>query len=247
MKILPFEIQKTIDNTPIVIYPTLIQVNGNNYLVDCGYEETYAEFVSELNKVGVTIRDLSAILISHDDIDHIGALKLFKDDNPDLIIYSSQIEAASISGKVKSERLRQAEATLSTIAEEYRPWALKFIAQLQSIKRIDVDLTLHENDRIEDEIQVVSTPGHTQGHISFYIPAHSTLIANDALVVEGGEFNLANPQFTLDREQAVQSVEKIRALGAEKIICYHGGIAEGNISAKLSALIDKYKLIPATP
>jgi glyoxylase-like metal-dependent hydrolase (beta-lactamase superfamily II) len=87
----------------------VIQVNNKNYLIDCGYEETFDEFVSVLNTLGIFINDLHAILISHDDIDHLGALHLFKSINKDLLIYCSKIEEPSVSGKIKSERLNQAE------------------------------------------------------------------------------------------------------------------------------------------
>lgn len=89
----------------VTLYPTLIQLNHKNYLVDCGYQETYDELVSQLQSRGVSVADLHAILISHDDIDHLGALSLLKE--------GSRLEADSISGQVNLERLVQAEASLA--------------------------------------------------------------------------------------------------------------------------------------
>jgi glyoxylase-like metal-dependent hydrolase (beta-lactamase superfamily II) len=167
-----------------------------------------------LINLGVEITDLHAILISHDDIDHLGALMQFKGKNPDLIIYSSSVEDPYISGKIKSERLQQAENSLLTLPEEYKSWALQFTNQLNGIKRTKVDFVLEDKDKIENEIEVVFTPGHTKGHISFYVPSKRTLIANDAIVIEEGRFEIANPTFTLDLKQAIQSVEKIKELAA---------------------------------
>ena len=240
MRIQNFKIQKRVDNNAVVLYPTLIEVNGRNYLIDCGYEETYEEFIEGLAVLGVGISDLHAILISHDDIDHIGALKLFKDANPDLMVYCSQTEERSISGKEKSERLMQAESNLPMMDDAYKPWAVKFINQLNGIKRIPVDMTLKDGDKIENEIQTISTPGHTKGHISFYVPSHKTLIASDALVIDADNFDLANPQFTLDPRQAIKSVQRIREVRAERIVCYHGGIVEESIHERLTRLINKY-------
>jgi glyoxylase-like metal-dependent hydrolase (beta-lactamase superfamily II) len=241
MKIQTFEIHKQIDNNEVILYPTLLEIKGKYFLVDCGYEETFLEFITELSKLGVDLDDLHAILISHDDIDHIGALRLFKDKNPNLIIYSSEIEEPSISGKIKSERLEQAEQSLLALPQEYKAWALQFINQLKSIKRIEVDATLKNNEIIDDEVEVIFTPGHTKGHISFYIPSEKTVIANDALVIEEENFDIANPMFTLDMCQAIKSVELIKEVQPEIIICYHGGIAKDNISQKLTELIAKYK------
>lgn len=241
MKVHTFEIRKNIEGQDIILYPTLIQHKEKYYLVDCGYEETFPEFVQKLDKLGLEIADLHAILVSHDDIDHIGALHLFKERNPHLMVYSSEIEELSIAGKVKSERLEQAERSLPFLPEEQKSWAEKFINQLESIKRVEVDVTLKDKDIIGEDIEVIATPGHTKGHLSFYISAQKTLVANDALVIEEGKFNIANPMFTLDLAEAVKSVEKIESLNADKIICYHGGVVVGNIAEKLKRLIEQYK------
>lgn len=44
------------------------------------------------------------------------------------------------------------------------------------------------------------------------------------MTLENGKPAIANPQFTLDREAAIGSMNKLLGLGAERIICYHGGI-----------------------
>lgn len=47
------------------------------------------------------------------------------------------------------------------------------------------------------------TPGHTPGHISLYFLQSKTLVAGDAVVIENGVLDIANPQFALDLEAAV--------------------------------------------
>ncbi|MCR6639651.1 MAG: MBL fold metallo-hydrolase [Sporocytophaga sp.] len=205
------------------------------------YEETFEEFVAGLKDLQIEVSDLYAILLSHDDIDHVGALSLFKSKNPDLIVYSSSIEAPYISGMKKSERLQQAEDSLINIPKEHKAWAEGFIEQLKGIKRIEVDLLLEDNEIIEGEIEVIFTPGHTKGHISFYVPLQQLVIANDAVVVEEQGLDIANPQFTLDMHQAVKSVERIKRISPKKMICYHGGIVGEEIYDKLNALINRYK------
>ena len=235
------EIKKVLHHAEVTLYPTLLQVGGRNYLIDCGYEETFDEFVAALASKGVQVKELHAILLSHDDIDHLGALPLFKQANQALLVYCSESEAPSVVGQVKSERLQQAEQLLPTIAPENQGWALAFINQLQGIKRIAIDFTLRDNDRIENEIVVVATPGHTKGHLSFHLPSQKILIAGDALVIENGELALANPAFTLDIQEALRSVEKISRLKPEKVICYHGGVSEHNLAGGLRDLLLKHR------
>lgn len=238
-----FEIRKTIHQQLVHLYPSLLNIKGKYYLVDCGYEETFPEFVEALRLLGLSPADLHALLLSHDDIDHIGAVALFKEANPQLRVYGGAIEAASLMGYVKSQRLVQAEQSLSQLPEEHLSWAHQFIRDLENIKRFPLDGTLQDGDEIEGEVRVIATPGHTAGHLSFYLPSEDTLIANDALVIENGHLDIANPMYTLDMREALLSVERIRAVNPRKIICYHGGIFTEGITEKLNALLEKYTAI----
>ena len=129
----------------------------------------------------------------------------------------SSIEAL-LSGEQKSLRLQQSEDLFETLPLEYRTWALEF-----------------------ENINIVHTPGHTPGHISLYIPAVKTLIANDALVIENGELEIANPQYTLDINQAIASIKKLSSLEINTLYCYHGGVVVDHIPHKIAKLLNKYR------
>ncbi len=240
MNIVTLQINGSVSGDPVLLHPTLIQLNGKNYLVDCGYQETFRELVRQLENKGVGLADLHAILISHDDINHLGALQLVKEANPHLLVYSSRVEADSVSGNVKSERQEQAEASLAQLPPEYQEWGLRFIRDLRNIKRVPVDVFLHDNDTIDGQLKVIATPGHTKGHLSFYAPGQRTLIAGDAVVVANGQLDIANPQFTLDLKQAVDSVQKISELPIKRLVCYHGGVVDHNVPQQLSTLLTNY-------
>lgn len=214
---------------------------GKLYLIDCGYEETFEGILEELNRLNLNIHQIEGIIISHDDIDHLGGLKKFKDYKPSIQVLCSALEEPTITGRVKSERLVQAENSYESLPDEYKSWAIGFIESLKSIQRFEVDKTFDDGEIFEEDIQIVHTPGHTKGHISLFIKSSKTLIANDALVIEDGEFEIANPAYTLDLEAALSSVQKIKKLKPKKIICYHGGIMKSNIAAKLDKLLSRYQ------
>lgn len=46
----------------------------------------------------------------------------------------------------------------------------------------------------------------------------------DAAALENNQLCIANPQFTLDIDNANKSISKILNYDAETYICYHGGI-----------------------
>jgi glyoxylase-like metal-dependent hydrolase (beta-lactamase superfamily II) len=224
----------------ILLHLSLLQSGGETFLVDAGYDESFDDLLQVLQRKRIDPQRIDGILVSHDDIDHIGGLHRFRTLNPKVRIYASAIEAPSLSGAVKSERLDQAERMFDQMPEAYKPWALDFQESLRKIHRVPVDVTLQDHAYIGQDIEVVHTPGHTRGHLSFYLPAIRTLVASDAFVIENDVFDIANPQFTLDLPAAIDSIRKISALDIETVICYHGGVARGNIRQRLEALIDRY-------
>lgn len=242
MRILPFKVEDRLDNGQnIELFPSLLVFNnGTKYLIDCGYSSTFDEFEKGVNSIGFSISQLDGVIISHDDIDHLEGLAKFKKAKANLVIISSDIEKDSIEGTIPAERLLQVQDSLSFIPEEQRDWVMQFAEQLKNIKRFPVDRTYTDGEFIEGELKVIYTPGHTKGHLSLFHEPSGILIANDALVIEEGSFNIANPQFTLDIDEAVKSVKKIKELKPSKIICYHGGIMENDIDSKLNDLLLKF-------
>lgn len=226
MNLTSFKINAIVDGEEMTIFPVLIETSNGKYLVDCGYEETVDAFISALRNQGVNLSDLNGIIITHDDIDHLGGLYELKRQNPHLKVYCGTHEKYSVTGTVKSERLLQAERLLETMPDKLKPWGLAFIRRLESIKRCEVDEPLEDNEVIDNEIVVIHTPGHTKGHISLYIPLEKAVITGDALVFINGKLDIANPHYILYVEAALESAEKIKNLKPERLFCYHGGVID---------------------
>jgi glyoxylase-like metal-dependent hydrolase (beta-lactamase superfamily II) len=247
MKVYVLEVGFSFNGKDDALYPVILEHEQEMILVDCGY----AGFLPLLEQVaqlkGISLQKLTGILITHHDIDHMGALAEFKREFPGLKIYSSVIEERYISGKQKSLRLVQAENMYDSLPEEYKPGARHFQDMLRAMEPVEVNQTLLENEPLPilNDVHVIATPGHMPGHISLYLKESKTLIAADALVVEGGELEIANPHFTLDLPLAIKSVEKLLNLEIDKIVCYHGGVVEDNIHQKISDLLSRYSHLTA--
>ena len=95
--------------------------------------------------------------------------------------------------------------------------------------------TLAEGDSVGG-FQVIETPGHTQGHISFWRASDGVLIAGDALV--GMNLFTTRPQLglpldvaTWDMEVVKQSIRKLAALHPKKVAFGHGPAVSGDVLA----------------
>jgi glyoxylase-like metal-dependent hydrolase (beta-lactamase superfamily II) len=233
-----FDFQKDED----FLYPVILKNTKGLFLIDCGYAGFMPLIEVAATLQGLFLKDLTGIIITHDDIDHVGGLFEIKAKYPSIKVYSSKAEAPYLSGSKKSHRLKQAEDRYDALPEAQKSGALQFQDMLRGIQRVPVDYIFPENEDFAfwDEGVIINTPGHTPGHISIYLKDSKTLIAGDAVVVENGELQIANPAFTLNLEQAVTSVKHLLELEIDRIICYHGGVVESKIKQKLNKLVFKY-------
>ena len=224
------------------ITPVLLQDEHDLILVDCGYPDFAPLLEEAVKKRNATLGSITKLIVTHHDMDHIGSLAALKRMYPQIEIVSHELEKGYIEGTRKSLRLEQAEATLDALPAEARPSAEQFVRFLQSIEPVAVDRTVSDGEKLPwCGIEIIHTPGHMPGHISLYLPASKTLIAADAVVIEEGRLNIANPMYTLDLDEAIRSVERLLDYDIERILCYHGGLFHGDARQALRQLIRKYK------
>jgi glyoxylase-like metal-dependent hydrolase (beta-lactamase superfamily II) len=93
-------------------------------------------------------------------------------------------------------------------------------------------------------LQVVASPGHTPGHISFLDTRDDTLIAGDAYVTRGGVevagtrrlLMLPTHLATADRATALVSARTLRELRPSRLAVGHGRLIESPLNAMESAI-----------
>ncbi|PHD58418.1 MBL fold metallo-hydrolase [Bacillus wiedmannii] len=224
MKIIELPIEFEFNGAKQCISPSLIIVNNELTLVDTGYINFLPLIEDAIVKHGYEMKNLKNIIITHYDDDHIGSLYDFKVKYPHINIIASEIESNYINGEIQSERLVQAEEMLEHMPIEEKEFGEWFIQQLKNIRHISVDEKVCDGQMIlNNECQIVATPGHTSGHISLYFPDLECVITGDAAVQDNNELVIANPNFCLNIEKAEESLKRIKNLKAATYYCYHGG------------------------
>lgn len=221
------------------MYPVVIKDGNELILVDTGLPGQFEMLKAEAAAKGVDLSELTKIVITHQDIDHIGTLAVLKKAFPKIKIYSSAIEADYISGKKESIRLALSKKNFENLPEEQKPTALNFQKMFANVERTTVDVTLTDDGLLPNCIKtkVIHTPGHLPGHMSVYFEETKTLITGDAFGLDNGKF-LFNPGYTTDKPLAKESVKKFLNYDITNIVCYHGGYFEGDCKKVFRELIE---------
>lgn len=219
------------------VNPVLFVDNDERILFDAGYPGQAEDIARELARHGLAVKDLTMIVVSHHDHDHVGSLLALKMMHPAVRIVAGRSEADYVAGKKVSMRLQQAEEHNKTLVGSEREFGERFAAYLKTIDICPVDRLVDDGERLSESVKVVATPGHTPGHISLYVEDRGIFVAGDATAVENGQLILPNPQFTLDMNAALASIRKIQGLKISEIINYHGGVYSGNVADALEGVL----------
>lgn len=226
------------------IYPTLLWDQNSAVLVDTGFPGLLPKFKEALKETHVPWEHLRTVIITHQDLDHIGSLPdLLSQECLDLTVLAHEIEKPYIEGermllKHTPEALAAAEAMIPPHVPE--EWRRAFLSVLSHPPKGRVDRTIVDGEilPLAGGITVIHTPGHSPGHLSLYHPDSRTLIAADALTVQGGELHGPTPSATPDMKLALSSLTKFAEYKIDTVICYHGGIYRGDANKRIAEIAE---------
>ncbi len=202
----------------------LLDATHGPTLVDTGMPGQADAIAAALAELGLGVADLRRIILTHQDIDHIGSLQDLARASGAAVL-AHRVEAPFINGE---RTPRFATPEMLAARPELRPAVERFTPT-------PVDELLQHDDRrnLAGGVRVVFTPGHTIGHISLYMERTKTLISGDALTASGGQLHGPNPAATPDMLSATTSVQALAALDVATIVCYHGGVVSDDAGGQL--------------
>jgi N-acyl homoserine lactone hydrolase len=151
----------------------------------------------QLAVIGLTPKDISRVILSHAHFDHIGNSNLFAGSS--FIMQSAELDAMFGPDYSHFGYIPRLYETLRTAA----------------VQRVEGDLDLYG----DGSMRLISTPGHTPGHMSLLLRLRvkgPIILAAD---VAHYAFNLEQrlvPDMNSSKEQSLCSMEKIQQIAAKE-------------------------------
>lgn len=206
----------------------------NWFLVDAGLGRCATKIKKAAEFLFGTGTRPEAILLTHGHFDHIGGLaSLARTWN--VPVYAHPLEMPYLTGQSSYPPPDPSVGggSLAALSSFYPKNPISLTTQLLPYPATGQVPGL-------DDWQVIPTPGHTPGHVSFFREADRTLIAGDAIVtVKQASFRAVVKQqqkvygppayFTCDWPAAQASVSKLAQLRPEIAACGHGRPLRGAV------------------
>jgi len=211
----------------IVLNPTLVWDNKMSILIDTGVPGQLNQIREAIAKADVRFDTLKAIILTHQDIDHIGGVpELLKESNNQIIVYAHKDDKPYIEGDlplIKTDTSRMSKEELASLPKEVKHL-------YDNAPKVKINRLLEDRQKLPycGGIEVIYTPGHSPGHLSLYLKHSKTLVAGDAMVIINNRLHGPVKQTTLDIKTATESLKKFLDYDIDTVICYHGGVFKGD-------------------
>lgn len=213
---------KIIDNIHIIP-----NVQANSYLIlepdgltiiDTGMPFSDKQSLKFITSLGRSAEEIKRILITHADLDHYGCLAALKEASG-ARTYASHPEAEAMAKGISSRPVNR------TVGR-FQAFVIRLMGRLLKPTPIQVDEILTDGQILPvlGGLQVVETPGHAPGHLSFYAPSVRVLFCGDSMKSNDKGLRASRSRNNWDQAMADTSVRKLSTLGAQIVCPGHGPV-----------------------
>ncbi|MCA9918776.1 MAG: MBL fold metallo-hydrolase [Anaerolineales bacterium] len=202
----------------------------NVVLVDAGMPRQHKNILSFLQQLGHRPNDLTHILITHADMDHVGSLAALH-----------QATGAKVWAGADSTQLihrGKSPKHMPVLAQ----WIIDTFIRYGAVPQAQISV-FEDGDTLPflGGLQAIATPGHTLDHFSFFSPTIGVLFVGDALNTRDGRIQITPPRITADKTAARHSAIRLLELSPSVIAAGHGTPSSNHTSDDIMQLLNSLR------
>lgn len=184
-------------------------------LIDASIASAAPKILQQLQAAGHKPGDVKRILITHAHPDHVGGLPALQ-----------QITGADVYASLLERPVIQDGAIIERPDPQSLSGLVRFIRMPETrVKPTQVHHLLNDGQMLSNVmggLQVIATPGHAPGHVSFWQPERKVLFTGDTIFHLRNKLTLPLAFLTVDMDENKRSILKLLALEPE-IVCFGHG------------------------
>jgi glyoxylase-like metal-dependent hydrolase (beta-lactamase superfamily II) len=200
----------------------LLEDRGEITIIDAGVPGYWSDLPAELGRMGRSLDDVRALVLTHGHSDHIGFAERARSERG-LPVSVHELDAALARGEVpnpaKAGPIRPLPL-LRFLLFGITHGALR-TKNLAEVATYGDGATLD----VPGAPRVILVPGHTPGSAALHVPSHDALFAGDTMstvaVTTGATGPMIAP-FTADAAQALASLSRLDGVEARWLLPGHG-------------------------
>jgi glyoxylase-like metal-dependent hydrolase (beta-lactamase superfamily II) len=214
----------------------LIEDEGRLTVVDTGHPASWTSLGRALGRLGRSLADVEAIVLTHGHFDHMGFARRAAVELSVPVYAPAGEHPVAHPWRYPHERSRVRYLLR-------HPSFAKHLAAMTAagalwVKGVEQPIRYTPGTRLDvpGRPQVVFTPGHSVAHCSLHLPARDAVIAGDAIVTLDPYTGGTGPRIvagaaTADSAQALRSLDALAATGAGHLLTGHGPVWAGGVEA----------------
>ncbi|MDQ3935315.1 MAG: MBL fold metallo-hydrolase [Actinomycetota bacterium] len=205
----------------------VVEEDGRLTIVDAGTPAGWGLLEKEVRRLGRSLGDIEALVITHAHFDHVGfAERARRELGVPVWLHENDVPLSRHPAFYRSEELPLKYFRNPSYAKVVASFARSrafFARPLKEVRTYDGDGPLD----VPGRPHVVHTPGHTMGHVALHFPERDLVIAGDAICTWDPYSGKTGPRLvaraaTHDSAQARRSFDRIMEIGAGVVAVGHG-------------------------
>jgi glyoxylase-like metal-dependent hydrolase (beta-lactamase superfamily II) len=222
------------------IVNSYLVVDGDGVtIIDAGLPRYWNLLNRELARIGLTLDDVRALVLTHGDTDHIGfAARLFREKGIPACLHPADADRARLEVKKPTSGWgpMKAGSLAGFVWYSARNGGLRIppVGELRPI----------EDGRVLDapgSPRIIHVPGHTPGSVAVHVPAVDALFLGDTMTTRNVLTGVTGPKpapFTLEPEQALSSLDRVEEVDATWVLPGHGPAWDGGVTEAVRLIRD---------